>query len=178
MYMPKIPHIRATKTGTQMRAADTLSVLLRMVMLMTTRKTAARMPPVSGEITQLATIWPMVGQTMASKPSAAMPAPTTPPTIEWVVETGAPMMVARLTHSADDSSADIMTMMKAFVVSVASRTIRLREMVDTTSPPASRAPEASHIAAISRAPPMVRAWAPTAGPMLLATSLAPILSAI
>jgi hypothetical protein len=32
-----------------------------------------------------------------------MPAPITPPTTEWVVETGAPIHVARLTHRADDA---------------------------------------------------------------------------
>ena len=52
------------------------------------------------------------------------------------------------------------------------------EIVDTTSPPANIAPALSHKAAITNAPPIVRALDPTAGPTLLATSLAPIFNAI
>ncbi len=51
-------------------------------------------------------------------------------------------------------------------------------MVPTTSPPASKAPLASKIEATMTAPPMVKAPAPTAGPTLFATSLAPIFIAI
>ena len=53
-----------------------------------------------------------------------------------------------------------------------------REMVLTTSPPAIRAPAVSNTAAMAMAPPMVSAFAPTAGPMLFATSLAPMFSAM
>jgi len=49
------------------------------------------MPPISGEMTQLAAILPMVGQLTAPNPVAAIPAPMTPPTMEWVVDTGAPI---------------------------------------------------------------------------------------
>ena len=52
------------------------------------------------------------------------------------------------------------------------------EIVVMTSPPAIIAPAASKTAAISSAPIKVMAFEPTAGPTLLATSLAPILSAI
>ena len=52
------------------------------------------------------------------------------------------------------------------------------EIVETTSPPARMAPPASNTAAISSAPNMVKAWEPTAGARLLATSLAPMLSAM
>ena len=52
------------------------------------------------------------------------------------------------------------------------------EIVVTTSPPAISAPEVSKIAAMINAPVRVRARDPTAGPTLLATSLAPMLSAI
>ena len=52
------------------------------------------------------------------------------------------------------------------------------EMVVTTSPPASRAPAVSKKAAISRAAPMVSALAPTAGPTLFVTSLAPMFMAM
>lgn len=51
-------------------------------------------------------------------------------------------------------------------------------IVFTTSPPAIIAPPASNIPAIIIAHPIVTAFAPTAGPILFATSFAPILSAI
>ncbi len=51
-------------------------------------------------------------------------------------------------------------------------------IVETTLPPAIIAPPASKIAAMASAPAMVRAFDPTAGLTLLATSLAPILRAI
>ncbi len=50
---------------------------------------AAITPPITGEITQLAAILAMVPQFTTPNPTAAMPAPITPPTIAWVVETGA-----------------------------------------------------------------------------------------
>ena len=52
------------------------------------------------------------------------------------------------------------------------------EMVPTTSPPASKAPALSKIAAMIRAPTIVKAFAPTAGPTLFATSFAPMFNAI
>ncbi|MNY63428.1 hypothetical protein D3C86_2003850 [compost metagenome] len=51
-------------------------------------------------------------------------------------------------------------------------------MVPTTSPPATMAPMASNTAATTMAQPMVMAPDPTAGPMLLATSLAPMFMAM
>lgn len=50
-------------------------------------------------------------------------------------------------------------------------------IVFTTSPPAIIAPEASNTAAMRIAPPILRAFAPTAGQRLFATSFAPILIA-
>lgn len=47
------------------------------------------MPPSTGEMTQLAAIVPILGQFAIPIPPAAMPAPSTPPTMEWVVDTGA-----------------------------------------------------------------------------------------
>ena len=132
----------------------------------------------TGEINHDMTIVPMTGQDTTENPAATMPAPTTPPTTEWVVETGARRKVAMWIHIAEASPAELMTRMK----SRAERSIcglrSLEETVVTTSPPASRAPEASHTAAMASAPVMVSARPPTAGPMLLATSLAPTLSAI
>jgi hypothetical protein len=52
------------------------------------------------------------------------------------------------------------------------------EMVETTSPPAMMAPAVSNTAAMTSAANRVIALAPTAGPTLLATSLAPMLSAM
>ena len=130
------------------------------------------------QTTRLATIAPMVGQFTALKPAATMPAPITPPTMEWVVETGAPIQVARFTHSADDSSAAIIAQTKMPSVPIVCGSMIPREMVLTTSPPAISAPAVSNTAAMAMAPPMVSAFAPTAGPMLLATSLAPMFSAM
>ena len=45
-----------------------------------------------------------------------MPAPTTPPTIEWVVETGAPIQVEKLIHRAAEISAASMSRMKGAVI--------------------------------------------------------------
>jgi hypothetical protein len=50
-------------------------------------------------------------------------------------------------------------------------------IVFTTSPPAIIAPLASNIAAIIIAQPIVIAFEPTAGPILLATSFAPMFMA-
>ena len=145
---------------------------------MKARNAAAMMPPIMGEITQLAAIRPMVGQFTAQMPAAAMPAPITPPTMECVVETGAPIQVARFSHKADASSAAIIAQTKSRPSPSASGATIPPEMVLTTSPPAISAPAVSQIAAMISAPPMVSAFAPTAGPMLLATSLAPMFSAM
>ena len=51
-------------------------------------------------------------------------------------------------------------------------------IVFTTSPPATKAPNVSNTAAIIIAPINVNAFEPTAGPTLLATSLAPMFIAI
>src|SRR6056297_604535 len=146
--------------------------------LMRARNRAAMMPPKTGEITQLAAILAMVAQLTAAKPAAAIPAPMTPPTTEWVVETGAPTRVARLTQSAADRRAAIIAQMKMCASATLRGSMMSLEMVETTSPPASSAPALSQIAAITMAPPIESALAPTAGPMLLATSFAPILSAM
>ena len=146
--------------------------------LMKARKPAAITPPITGEMTQLAAILARLGQFTAMKPAATIPAPITPPTIECVVETGAPSHVARFSHKAEASSAAIIAQTKTCPLPSASGAMIPPEMVETTSPPAISAPAVSQIAAISSAPPMVSALAPTAGPMLLATSFAPMFSAI
>ena len=127
---------------------------------------------------QLAAIIDMDPQSTAPSPAAAMPAPMTPPTTEWVVETGAPIQVATLTQSAEEMSADIIAQMKTCASAKEAGSIIPLEIVDTTSPPARSAPALSLSAAMAMAPPMVSAFAPTAGPMLFATSLAPIFTAM
>src|SRR6056297_2659988 len=149
-----------------------------MRLLISARNAAAITPPNTGEMTQLAAMAPIVGQFTAAKPAAAMPAPITPPTTECVVDTGAPTYVARLTQSAAEISAAIIAQVKTRNSETPAGSMIPLEMVDTTSPPAKSAPALSHIAAMTIAPPMVRALAPTAGPMLLATSLAPMFSAM
>lgn len=127
---------------------------------------------------QLAAIADITDQSTAPSPAAAMPAPMTPPTMEWVVETGAPTQVARLTQTAAARSADSIASTKTWPPARLSGSTIPFEMVETTSPPASRAPAVSHTAAMASAPAIDRALAPTAGPMLLATSLAPMFSAM
>ena len=94
------------------------------------------------------------------------------------MDTGAPTHVARLTHNADETRAAIIAQINTCASSTDAGSMIPLEMVDTTSPPASNAPALSQIAAMTMAPPMLRALAPTAGPMLLATSFAPMLTAI
>ena len=142
------------------------------------KKAAAMIPPRIGETIQLAAIFDITIQSMATNPAAAIPAPMTPPTMEWVVETGAPISVARLTQTAAESSAASMAQMNMLLSVNESGLMMLLEMVDTTSPPAIRAPAASKTAAIIKAPNRDSAFDPTAGPMLLATSLAPMFIAM
>src|SRR3546814_12355047 len=87
---------------------DTLfpyTTLFRSLRLATYNRNAATMPPNSGEITQLAAMLVMVPQLATSQPAAATPAPSTPPTMEWVVDTGAPIQVARFNQRAPASRA-------------------------------------------------------------------------
>ena len=146
--------------------------------MISARNIAATAPPKTGEIIQLRAIILIEGQFTAAIPAAAMPAPMTPPTTECVVDTGAPTHVARLTHRADEISAAIIAQMNTWESATDAGSMIPFEMVDTTSPPASRAPALSQMAAMMIAPPMLSALAPTAGPILLATSLAPMFTAI
>ena len=90
-YIENTAAMMATKKGTQRRAAAILSSLKMIRNLMPARKSEATTAPNTGEITQLAAIAAIVGQFTAVAPAAATPAPSTPPTMAWVVETGAPM---------------------------------------------------------------------------------------
>ena len=136
------------------------------------------MPPKTGEITQLAAIFDMVTQLTKPKPAPAMPAPITPPTIEWVVETGAFKKVARLIHSAAANRALSIRFRKSVAVTPSPGLMMPLATVCTTSPPARIAPALSQTAAITTAAVTVNTLPPTAGPILLATSFAPIFSAM
>ena len=142
------------------------------------RKPAAIAPPITGEIIQLAAIIPIWFQFAIPNPPAAIPAPRTPPTIAWVVETGAPKAVAMLSQRAPAKSAAIIKAIKIRAFGIREGSMIPFFTVLTTSPPAIKAPAASKIAAIKIAPNKVRALEPTAGPTLLATSLAPIFIAM
>ena len=76
------------------------SATFRILTLISNSKPAATIPPKTGEMNQLAAILDIVTQLTRPKPAPAMPAPITPPTIEWVVDTGAFKKVARLIHNA------------------------------------------------------------------------------
>src|SRR5574343_408846 len=149
-----------------------------MVRLIRYKNRAATTPPIRGETTQLATICPMVDQFTTPQSPATMPAPITAPMMEWVVETGAPSTVATLSHKAPASNADNINHVNSSGLANAFGSMMPPLMVRTTSPPAMMAPSASNTAAIKMAQPKLMAPDPTAGPMLLATSLAPMFMAM
>jgi hypothetical protein len=119
-----------------------------------------------------------VPQSAIPRPLDAIPAPSTAPTIECVVETGAPMAVAMFSHTAAAKSAGIMIQTKVSALWMRFGSMMPLRMVPTTSPPAMIAPAASKMAAMISAPPKVSALEPTAGPTLLATSFAPMFIAM
>ncbi len=98
--------------------------------------------------------------------------------IEWVVDTGAPKAVAMFSHTAAASNAAVISQMKRSGSVTASGRMMPFWMVETTSPPAISAPAASNTAAMISAPTIDSAFEPTAGPTLLATSLAPMFIAM
>ena len=79
---------------------------------------------------------------------------------------------------AAETRAAIIAEMKTLGSETATGSMMPLEMVETTSPPAISAPALSKTAAMASATPSVIACDPTAGPTLLATSLAPMLSAM
>ncbi len=129
-------------------------------------------------MTQLAAMPPSWPQFAAPDPAAASPPPRTAPMIECVVDTGAPKAVARLSQMAAASSAAVISQMKRSGSVTASGRMMPFWMVETTSPPAMSAPAASNTAAMISAPTIDIAFDPTAGPTLLATSLAPMFMAM
>ena len=71
---------------------------------MNRRNPAAIIAPRTGEMNQLAAIVAIVDQLTMFKPAAAIPAPSTPPTIECVVETGSSARLAIIVVVAADNS--------------------------------------------------------------------------
>ena len=132
-------------------------------------------PARSGDTTQLAAICPTLPHATASTEIPTAAKPTMAPTMECVVETGHPLMLAIRSHVAAASSADSMpnTSNSGVSVSTAGSMIPLR-FVEVTSPPARYTPANSKIAAMMMACFNVRALEPTEVPMAFATSFAPI----
>ena len=85
--------------------------------------------------------------------------------MEWVVETGALIQVAKLTHKAAEIIAASIAQIRVCASASAVLSMMLPAMVWATSPPASSAPALSQIAAMAMAPPIDSTRAPTAGPM-------------
>ncbi len=90
MYMANTPAISATRTGTHRFAAPIRSSRKIISHFTSPSSVAAITPPDSGEMTQLAAILPITAQFTASTPAAIEALPITAPTMECVVDTGAP----------------------------------------------------------------------------------------
>jgi len=165
-------------TGSQVFAASLLSFFSIIVFLIERRISAAIIHPITGDIIQDAIICPILLHSTIHTPYPVTHAPISHPITECVADTGAFTIVAMLIHRAAQSSVDIIIAIK-FELSVISSGFMIHPlMVLTTSPPAIIAPEASQIAAMMMAHTIVIAFAHTAGPMLLATSFAPMLTAM
>ena len=74
--------ITAISNGIHCFAALILLSLLSILILINNKNNAAIIQPRTGEITQLAAIFPIVNQFTIFIPAAARPPPKTPPTIE------------------------------------------------------------------------------------------------
>src|SRR6185437_1220177 len=95
--------------------------------------------PRIGVAIQLVAIAAIDSQFTASMPAATAPAPITPPTMAWVVETGAPIQVEKLIQRADEISAASMMWIRIVGSEMASGTTIAVEIVATTALPARRA---------------------------------------
>ena len=136
-------------------------------------------PPEMGDTIQLRTIVTTFPHSIEERPWVAIPKPMTPPTMEWVVDTGMPNLVAMLTQRAAERSVasipyanTIASFEYARGFTIPFATVRLTWL------PTSIAPENSKMAATMIACLNVRLRAPTLVPIALATSLAPIFHAI
>ena len=135
----------------------------------------AIVPEIAGETTQLAAMVPTLFHDTASKPIEIITKPTIEPTIEWVVDTGHPFVLAIKSQVPAAHNAESIPIINIFSFP----TYRLGStipflIVEVTSPPAKYAPRNSKTAAIKIACLKVIALLPTEVPMALATSLAPI----
>ena len=144
------------------------------------------MPPSTGEITHDIPIWPILCQYTSEKAAllcwlmpSATDAPTMPPMMEWVVETGSPLYEANSSHKAAAISALIITKTNCIGwMSIIDKSTMPLLMVSVTSLPAISAPLTSNRAATISAWVMESVPAPTEVPKELATSLPPILKAM
>ena len=94
-------------------------------------------PASSGDTSQLAAMVPTFSQCTASMPIPTAAKPTMAPTIEWVVETGEPFMVAIISQVPAASSADSMPYtINSGLPDIDSASIMPWRMVAVTSPPA------------------------------------------
>src|SRR5690606_35494901 len=136
-------------------------------------------PPTSGLTTQDITTCQTLGQLMAAVPASTRPKPITAPTMLWVVETGQPHLLARLSQIAAASSAAVIPIANSTgsAATTSWSTMPLR-MVSVTWPPTKNAPANSNTAARPTAAPMVSALLPTEVPKALATSFAPMFQAM
>ncbi|MNL75222.1 hypothetical protein D3C87_2009860 [compost metagenome] len=98
--------------------------------------------------------------------------------MEWVVEIGALAQVAMLISTAAARSAAIIAQISTLGLEINAPLVMPLAIVVATLPPASTAPATSKTAARASPKPIVMARAPTAAPILLVTSFAPIFIAI
>ena len=139
----------------------------------------AIVPEIAGDTTQLAAMVPTLFHDTASKPIEIITKPTIEPTIEWVVDTGQPLVLAIKSHVPAAHSADSIPIIKILSLPTyrSGSTIPFL-IVEVTSPPAKYAPRNSKTAAIKIACLKVIALLPTDVPIALATSFAPIPNAM
>ena len=119
------------------------------------KKITAITPPSTGEMIQLEAIRKSSAQFTTLKPPATIPAPKIPPTSECVVETGAPIAVAKCNQTAPEARAASIKATKTRGSARWVESIMPDLIVSTTSPPAIIAPIASQIAAMRIAPTSV-----------------------
>ena len=166
-------------------SASALSLNTKMRRLIAPKRINAVIPPNTGESTQDTAMRPISPHCTISRPPMCKKnprvsdAPTMPPMMECVVDTGSPSLVAMSSHTAAPNNAAIMMNAKC----MASRWMDSKSTmplltVSVTSPPANTAPDTSKIAATTSACRIVSVPAPTEVPKELATSLPPMLNAI
>lgn len=132
----------------------------------------------NGDIIHEAAIFQTTDQSTISAQYAVNPHHNSHQIIECVADTGALKYVAILIQRAAPSRVAVIMYINSCGFVIIDESIIHHLIVLTTSQPAIIAHDASNIAAIIIAPVKVRAFAPTAGHILFATSLAHIFIAI